>query len=167
MRLSNRELRLKLIEEVRRSLIPVFRESGFDSTPLQPVETESELRHVFPLGRLKRFRKMDLEIVEVQFEKYDRPSFIINIGVIPAQGVILPWGAHVTQDDADTSCANPAYRLFSNSRRTKWFKIGLFSSKGSRSVEQTVDKAVQLSSEIETWFNSRFVGPHLRDVTSF
>ena len=107
------------------------------------------------MGRLKRRRGNGLDVIEFQLDKYGGPKFVINFGVVPEDGVTLPWGIHLDQNIADVSALFESYRLYSSSMRTRWFTLGLFSSKNEQSITRIVDNAIMLSSEINYWFESK------------
>lgn len=157
-----KSLKSVLLRDVRDRLSKVFVEKGFSFVPLPPDELSSELKQAFPLGRLKRRRGNGLDVIEFQFDKYGGPKFVINFGVVPEDGVTLPWGIHLDQNIADVSALFESYRLYSSSMRTRWFTLGLFSSKNEQSITRIVDNAIMLSSEINDWFESKSVGRHIR-----
>lgn len=157
-----KNLRAWLIECVDARLSEVFTKHGFSFVPLPPDESNSDLNSIFPLGRLKRERNKALDIVEFQFDKYERLRFVINCGTVPENGVTLPWGVHLARDVADVSALADAYRLYSSPLRARWFRVGFFSPANEKSLARAVDKAAALSSEVIEWFESKSVGKHMR-----
>jgi hypothetical protein len=157
-----KSLRSILLREVRDRLSKVFVEKGFSAAPLRPDELGTQLEQAFPLGRLRRRRGDELDIVELQFDAHGQPEFVINFGTAPKEGVTMSWGFHMDQESACVSGLPDGYRLYSSSFRKRWFKLGLFSSKDERAIRRLVDKAVLLSEEIDDWFESRTVGRHVK-----
>lgn len=149
-------------EELRQQLLRKFVERGFYVVPLSEDEQDTELEEIFPLGRLKRSREDVLEIVEVQFGKYKRPRFVLNFGAAPAGGIVLPWGHHIGQHDADPSGLDEAGRLFSSSIWPIWFGLGPLSRKDGEAIKSLVARATNLSCEIDEWFESKSFGRHTR-----
>lgn len=169
-----KSLRSIMVREVQQRLTEVFLEKGFSPVPLRPEELNSEMKTAFPLGRLKRKRGNKLDVVEFQFDKYRRPRFVINFGIVPEEGITYPWGVNVEQDVArlvpdvhvEQDVATPVwpddYRLYSSTFRMRWFKLGLLSAKNEKAISRLVDKAIALSGEINNWFESGTVGKHMR-----
>ncbi|HRP34619.1 MAG TPA: DUF4304 domain-containing protein [Gammaproteobacteria bacterium] len=156
------KLRANLVDEVGGGLTNVFVSRGFRHVPLPPDEADSELRNIFPLGRLKRQRGDCLDVIEFQFDKYGRPKFVINFGVVPAGGVTLPWGDHLVQSVADVSALSDAYRLYSSAFRARWFELGWLTPKNEQALSSLVAKAIALSNEINLWFERKTVGKHMK-----
>ena len=157
-------LRGKLIETLRKRLLPVFLEIGFSCLPLPPEEANSvEMREAFPLGRLKRERNGKMDVVEIQFDKNNRPRFVINFGTVPEEGVTTPWGHFISRDEADPSGLPVAFRLYSSALRARWFEFGLFSAKNDEAIDKIADKSIKLSGEIKKWFEEDLVGTHMRN----
>jgi hypothetical protein len=159
---DGKNLRAILVQDVGNRLTDVFVNKGFSLVPLSPEEADSELNKAFPLGRLKRMRGNNLDVIEFQFDKYGRPKFVINCGVVPAVGVTLPWGNHLDQNVADVSALSEAYRLYSSSLRARWFELGLLSPKNEQAIKSLIDKAIMLTNEINNWFECKTVGKHMK-----
>ena len=158
---GGKSLRSILVKDVSDRLADVFVKKGFSHVPLPPEEAKSELKIVFPLGRLKRMRGDNLDVIEFFFDKYRRPKFVIDCGVVPPGGVTFSWG-HLDQNVADVSALSEAYRLYSSSWRERWFKLGLLSPKNEQGITSLVDKAIILSDEINNWFDCKTVGKHMK-----
>ncbi len=124
---------------------------------LRPAQT------AFPFGYIKRARGSHHESIEIQLDKYGRARFVLNCGIVPPQGVDLPWG-HLDQDKASASDLPEAYRLHSCKGCMRWFSPPWFAwphDLESR-VKKAVAQAASLCSEVEVWFATRRVGPHMR-----
>jgi hypothetical protein len=159
----NRDLLLRILQE---RAIPVLAERGFQQVALSEEERRSrELNFSFPFGCMRRSRGSDLELLEIQLDKKGAAKFVINFGVVPPEGVDF-LGKHFAQSEASVSALPEWYRLHSCRGCMKWFspsRISLSSDKVSK-VTKAVDHAVALVPEIENWFETRNVGPHLRRV---
>lgn len=121
------------------------------------------MKVAFPFGRMRRIKGADHELIEIQLDKRGAAKFVLNSGVVPPSGVDLPWG-HLDQDDVPVSGAPQAYRLYSHPGTMRWFSppwIGWPSDIESR-VRKTVDRAIELYPEIDAWFATRTLGPHMR-----
>lgn len=159
---KSENIRKILLSDIQNRLLKVFVDSGFVVFPLTPEEQKSsEIKKAFPLGRLKRVNGKKLEIVEIQFDKYGKTKFVINFGVAPEEGVILPW-TRIEQNDADVSALSEAFRLYSRSIYPSWFELGILSEETEENVKKIVSKAIDLYPEIETWFSTRVIGKHMR-----
>jgi hypothetical protein len=158
------ESRDVLIRLVQRHLIPVAITNGFEAIPLLEREQASrEMKNAFPLGRMRRIRRRNFEIVEVQFDKGGRGKFVLNFGIIPPEGVEVPW-QHSEQSKASIAGAREAYRLYASRHWMKWFspaRIAFPFDLETRSMK-AIEKAVSLYPEIETWFARRVVSPYFR-----
>jgi len=161
---DKRTLLLRVLQE---RLVSVILQHGFDQVPLREVDQPSqEMRDSSPFGYFRRAKSANLELLEIQLDKRDRPRFILNLGVIPPAGVDVAWG-HFAQDDAPITAAQDAYRLHPKQHPgalASWFTvpiIGLPLDLTAR-TERTVDAAVALLPEVEEWFARRVVGPHMR-----
>lgn len=78
-----------LIESLRTHLLPVFTKQGFEVAPLAhqgPIDREFVL--ALPLGRLRRTREGEVDLVEIDFAKHRRPAFRVNVGVAPKAGLM-------------------------------------------------------------------------------
>ena len=160
------KLRTVLRQELQNRFVKAFVEKGFASGPVPTGGKSSpDPRSIYPLGQLTRLRGNDLNIIDVQFDKYRTPKFVINFGIIPENGVYTTWGEHVERDIASAYDAPERCRLYNSTFGMRWFAIGFFSSKSRQSIERLVDKAVELSPEIDAWFSSKVVGKHMRVIT--
>jgi len=151
-----------LLSEMERRFIPFLIQQGFVQHGLTSSEQgSSELLLAFPLGYLKRPRGDSLELIEVQFDKNGRARFVINVGVVPPEGVTLPWG-HFTQNDVRASGLPESYRLYSRRGSMTWFSTGWYPFSAELRAAKTVDRAIDLYDEVNLWFSAQTVGPHLR-----
>jgi hypothetical protein len=150
-----------LIGALREGLVPVLLQNGFTQIPLHRISPEME--RVFPFGYMRRVKGSRHESVEIQLDKYGRPKFVLNCGVVPPEGVDLPW-AHLERDKASASDLPEAYRLHSCKGCMRWFSPPWFA--WPRDLESRTRKAVaqatSLYPEIDSWFASGKVGPHMR-----
>ncbi|MEW5250840.1 DUF4304 domain-containing protein [Microbulbifer sp. 2201CG32-9] len=162
MKTDHGDLRKLLIEELASRLLEPWLKKGFGLVSLGSDEKGAELETAFPLGRLKKDRNGDIEIIEVQFDKYGAARFVINFGIVPKEGVELPWGQHLDRHQADASALPEAYRLYRRPFLDGWFGLNFFSPKGRDAVKSIVDTAIGISSEMEEWFRSKAVGRHMK-----
>jgi hypothetical protein len=151
--------RAALLAALKQRLIPLLASNGFVVHPLSGEERASaEMRGAFPLGYLKRRRGENLELLDVQFH---RDRFVLNLGVVGPAGIDLPWG-HFAQEDVSAGGLPESCRLYSRRRFMRWFAVPRFGGDRRQRAAKTVDRLIDLYPEVEAWFASRTVGPHLR-----
>jgi hypothetical protein len=135
---------------------------GFERYPFSTKGTESEDTQVaFPFGCMKRAQGAALEIIEIQFDKRGTAQFVINFGKIPPEGVSLPWG-HFGQNEIGAAGLPDAFRLYSVAKWSRWFSLGWFARNYQARAAKAVNKVISLYPEVESWFASGVVGPHIR-----
>lgn len=159
----SRDLLLRILRE---RLIPVLAQRGFEEIALSEEERRSrEMNISFPFGHMRRLKGSDLELLEIQLDKHGAAKFALNFGVVPPEGADVPW-KHFEQSEARVSALSESYRLYSCRGCMKWFspsRIALSSDEIARATK-AVDRAVALFPEVEDWFATRNVGPHMRRV---
>jgi hypothetical protein len=155
--------RTLLIRALKDRLVPVFVARGFNQLPLsQEVQESREVRFSFPLGQLRRIKSDgSFELVEIQLDKRGASKFRLNFGVVPLRGIDHPI-KHVEQSEAavqylDYYCELCSWPLF-----MKWFSVS--STNSESQVWQLVDRVASFVSEVEGWFATGKVGPHVRRV---
>jgi hypothetical protein len=135
---------------------------GFMRNPLPEKEREgAEIQAAFPFGCMKRARDSELEIFEIQFDKHGSPRFVINVGKVPPEGVSLPWG-HFGQNEIGVSGLPNASRLYSVAKWSQWFSLGWFARDYKTRAANVVSRVITLYPEVESWFASGSIGPHMR-----
>ena len=160
---EKRDLLLRILRE---RLISILMERGFEQIALSKEEKRSrEVNFSFPFGYMRRAKGADLELLEIQLDKHGAARFVLNFGIVSPEGADVPW-KHFEQNEARVSALPEWYRLHSCRGCMKWFSpswITLSSDEISR-ITKAVDHAVALFPEIECWFATRTVGPHMRRV---
>jgi hypothetical protein len=131
-----------LRQAVKRDFVPFLRDKGFTLD-------------MSDAPRLYRFRKIDSDVVlecNVQWEKYGSPRFILNFSKRGSKGLIASG------------------RLGPSQRRTLagWFRQDrpwpsrLISFSKLYPAEQVVARLIALFGEVEAYWKSGTVGPHMR-----
>ena len=142
-----------LIDALRDQLVPVLERKGFEARPFPKAQEKdaAQLRAAFPFGSMKRRRGGRLDLVEIQLHTPPSPKFVINFGTVPAEGVTVPWG-HFSQDETIVSALPDGFRLHSRRflKAFAWFSA--------------VDQAVALFPEIDAWFETGAIGPHISNI---
>jgi hypothetical protein len=141
-----------LREELSKRFMPYLRSRGFERT-----EAKADGRSTFPFGTL--IRKLDTasDIIEIQFDKYSRPRFIINFRKDPPEFI------EVRTVNGNLKCVE-TYRLHPRPKSAGWFTIRtLFGLRSSETcAKEAVDQLMNLFPEVENWFKDRALGEHLR-----
>lgn len=169
--------RKALREALEMHLIKSLRTRGFDQVPLMSFERESqEFVAAYPFGRFKRQRGEVLDVVEVEMSAPPSAKFVINFGNIPSEGVRTPEPGGQTfklwkQSDASIWFGVESYCLLASRfaiGRLAFAWFGLSSLAGSRDVSgrafKCVNRAIRLLPEMDEWFLSGKVGPHMRRI---
>ena len=149
----------ELRHELKRRFLPALERAGF----------ELDLSDA---PRLFRFRRMDTteaHILEIQWEKYGRPRFVLNFGRCPSSGVYVR-GEHFPIERVLAGWLKDGGRLQPKSGAGvgSWFRqdkpliMRLFSSEKLFPVAAVVDEVLTLYPEIEGYWSHGQIGPHLR-----
>ena len=96
---SLKEPRDRLVESVRRRLLPLLIEQGFAVAPLvhrRPVDREVVLS--LPFGRLCRHSEAGVDLIQIDFARYRRAAFRIMAGVAPQEGLMTVTGHWAAED---------------------------------------------------------------------
>ena len=163
---GDRKILRRLLEK---RFIPLLEVKGFERLPLPEKDRKSgAMKWAFPLGRLRRVKGADHEVIEIQFDRYGGAKFTLNFGVVPPDGLDLPWG-HFSQDEASASGLPERCRLHSCRGCLRWFSPSwfspsLFSRRSDRETQiaKAVDRAIKLLPEVEAWFETGKVGRHVK-----
>jgi hypothetical protein len=158
-----------LLQALEERLVSAIRQLGFEQVPFTERERRSpEEWTAQPFGRFGRIRDGQYQLLEIQLDKHRKPRFVPNVAIIPPEGTDVPW-RHFAQDEAPITSAREAYRVHPSRNPgplAPWFGIpliGLPLDTEAR-ARKAVDEAVELLPEIEEWFATRKVGPHMRKL---
>jgi hypothetical protein len=155
-----------LIKSLQTHLLPVLTKQGFEVAPLAhrgPIDREFAL--ALPLGRLRRIREGEVDLVEIDFAKRRRPAFRINVGVAPKAGLMTLTG-HWPAGDLYVEWLNEFFIMYSCPRWRTWFSLQFWSLRSP--VQDDYDKValrvVGLVPELELALREGRLGPHMRRV---
>jgi hypothetical protein len=139
---------------------------GFEVAPLaqrEPIDREFVL--ALPLGRLRRTREGEVDLVEIDFAKHRRPAFRINVGVAPKAG-LMTFTGHWPADDLYVEWLNEFFIMYACPRWRIWFSLRFWSLRSP--VQDDYDKLVLrvagLVPELESALREGRLGPHMRRV---
>jgi len=149
--------RAVLRDELSKRFMPYLRSRGFE---LSKELAKSNGRSGFPFGTLIRKHETASDIIEIQFDKYSKPKFVINFRKDPP--ALLK---EVRSESGSLKWAEAeAFRLHPRPNSARWFTMRTFF--GLRSPEscskEVVDHLMDLFSEVESWFDNGDMGKHLR-----
>lgn len=148
--------------ELRRAVKTRFfthaRERGFVvDERLQPVSTIFRRR----AGRV-------VHLFDVQWEKYGRPRFVIGFGTCPAEGLRLGDVTHSPEETLPTWCPDAgSLQPRRGAGPGSWFRQDstvlqrLFGRPPLRNAADVVDEVMTMFPELERYWASGEVGPHM------
>lgn len=124
-------------------------------------QSERRYDNFFPY---RRVRDESDDLIEVQFDKYGRPRFVLNFGSVPADGIIDAYGRFVPTKDVRIAQLVQHGRLHAFPYSTIWFRPNTLL--GFRSDEVAVNKVIShfifLTEQVERWFRTGVSGPNLQ-----
>jgi len=110
-----------------------------------------------------------VEMFEVQWEKYGTPRFAVHFGTCPAEGLHINGTVHPPEETLPTWCPDAGSlqpRRGTSSR--SWFRQDsgllprLLGRPALRPPGDVVDELCRLFPELETYWASGELGPHIR-----
>lgn len=112
----------------------------------------------------RRLRETRYDLVEVQFDKHNKPKFILNFGVVPKEGMVDAYGRFMAAESVQIAHLEESGRLYGCPAFMCWFRpLGLF---GLRKPEFSVSKSVTRLKDgfrqVERWFEGGEIGPNMR-----
>jgi hypothetical protein len=121
---------------------------------------EKENRGILPFRRSGSERD---DLVEVQFDKYNRPKFVINFGVAPSHGIIDAYGRFLPTAKVQVAHLVHNGRLHRWPYSVAWFRPNTFM--GLRSPESSVKRElahlIHVFQQVEHWFKTGKSGPNI------
>ena len=148
----------ELRRELKRRFFPQLERMGFTLDNSSAPNTT----------RFRRAAGESVQILEVQWEKYGKPRFVVNFGVCPAEGLQVR-GETFPVDRVMAGWLEEFGRL--QPRRghstSKWFSQDkpwwrrLFASRQLIPPARVVDDLLALFPEVEAYWADRVVGKHL------
>ena len=149
--------------ELRRALkerfFPYLRARGF----------AADLRHQPTSTVFRRRMGSGVQILGVQWEKYGKPRFVVHFGTCPAEGLPLQSGVCSPDDTLPTWCPDSGSlqpRRGVSSRA--WFRQDstlvqrLLGQPALRAPADVVDELLEIFPELERYWTTGDVGPHVR-----
>jgi hypothetical protein len=144
-----------LRSEIKTTFFKHIQSLGFDQ---QRINDSNSLSYFFyrERGELR-------DLVEVQFDQYHRPKFVIEFGFCPSGGIVDSYGREVPAKNVR------CYQLMTNGRLYKslflsigkWFsvsliEIGIFGNEEAANRE--INKAVRNFKQVDEWLRNGTVG---------
>ena len=129
----------------------------------------ADLRHQPTSTVFRRRMRSGVQILEVQWEKYGKPRFVVHFGTCPAEGLPLQSGVSSPDDTLPTWCPDSGSlqpRRGVSSRA--WFRQDstlvqrLLGQPALRAPADVVDELLEIFPELERYWTTGDVGPHVR-----
>jgi len=146
-----------LRSEVKDRLHPVIEQKGFSR------EQASSLFTPF-----RRERDGKVHVVEIQWDKYQRPAFVLNFGEAQSGELVINGvrvaAGRVTPAECRLNGRLQRYRCGSAGcwfrLRKPWVEM-LTTGKWNFRPDEVADEVAQAFGEMEEWFASKAEGPHI------
>jgi hypothetical protein len=153
-----------LRREIKQVFVPYLANKGFSA----------DLRSAPNFLCYRRIEADQVQVFDIQWEKYGRPRFVVNFGKAPADGVVDLLGQRIKPDDILPSHAPIRGRLApgSGAMTGSWFRQDrplverLASWSSLRPPEQVISQLMTLFVEVEDFWKSGTIGPHVRMLPS-
>ncbi len=142
----------KLRELLTERLVPLLFQAGFRGP--QKI-SGNKLFHDY-----KRNVGESVQVLSIQFEKWQLPRFVINLEVEPPEGieaVIARGGENVTGRLQPHS--GPSTRSWFRADRPWWQRI--ISRRPPDLANEAVDECIRLLPEVETWWTTQSPSEHI------
>ena len=154
------------MESIKKRLVPEFESRGFTAVPSTAEDKRGEIGAAFPFGRMQRRGPRGLETIEIQLDKRGGASFRLNVGLVPADGVVDAHAGHIPANRVWVQYLPESYELLQSPRLWKWFSVTRWPWKRITSAhyDKLVNDVVKLMPEIEGFFRDGKPGPHMRYV---
>jgi hypothetical protein len=145
---DSRKLALRTLRELTKSRFLAFiKERGFEADGTDSLTF-----------RFRRKVKERHEMIEIQFDQYHRPMFVLNFGTVPSDGLVDAYGRLVEANNVRIFHLVERGRLYSRPRflslSGRWFRVGLGLGSPEEKAKLQVEKLIRLFSQVETWFAS-------------
>jgi hypothetical protein len=153
-----------LRHEIKRVFVPHLVSKGFSPDPRSSPNFLT----------FRRIEADRVHVCDIQWEKYGRPRFVVNFGNAPAGGVTDVLGKPIMPEDILPSHAPVRGRL-APGRGTmtgSWFRqdrpliARLVTWSRLRPPEQVISQLITLFDEVEAFWRSGAIGPHMRLLPS-
>ena len=130
-------------QTLRASVVTVLRTRGFEGS--------------FP--HFRRFTEQQIQLLTFQFNKWGG-SFVVEIAVAPADGIIAPWGEHIVPQQVTTHSVHPTerYRLGTNEDDGgTWFRYNRSFPWIVNPYRRAARAVLSNLNDAERWWQSRSV----------
>jgi hypothetical protein len=153
----NKSNRTVLREELSKRFIPYLWSIGFERAK---DSAKADGRSAFPFGTLIRMHGTASDIIEIQFDKYSKPKFIINFRKDPPR---IVKGGHL-RSVPDRVRLVEHFRLHPRPKSPSWFTMRTFLGLPEICAQNVVDRLMNLFPEVESWFKDGTMEEHVRMI---
>lgn len=119
----------------------------------------------------RRIKENEVDVFDIQWEKYGLPRFVINFGKCPKEGVMhlgqpIPAEKVLSYMGSMQGRLRPSGQASETSTR-RWFCqdrsffLRVLLKRPDRPACDVVDELMRLFAELEAWFDTGLVGPHM------
>lgn len=130
-----------------------------------------DLRHDPNSQDFRRIKENEVDVFDIQWEKHGLPRFVINFGKCPKEGVMhlgqpIPAEKVLSYMGSVQGRLRPSEQTSETSTR-RWFCqdrsffLRVLLRRPDRPACEVVDELMRLFPELEAWFNTDAVGPHM------
>jgi hypothetical protein len=103
------------------------------------------------------------QLVEIQFDKHQKPKFVINFGEVPNEGIIDSYGRNRPAELVSVCELQDSGRLYKSCLGKCWFSPNRWF--GLRSLETSIFAETQLLKklfvQVELWFDNKQKGSNI------
>lgn len=161
--------RAHLRVELSQRFIPYLQSLGFQA---DEDSGKPDTRSTHPFGAFVRKHGSTADVIDIQFDKYQRPRFIINFSRRPPRVIEDGWTIgprnarlpRLTEFGAERFRWAESFRLTPRARSARWFTVRTFFGLRSpkTSSKAVVDRLMNLFPQVEAWFNDGSLGDHIQ-----
>jgi len=157
--------RERLIDAVRKHLLPLFQQQGFSVAPLvSRGPADPDLARTLPLGRLRRIHASGVDLVEIDFAR-DKNAFRVLAGVAPVGGVQTFTGRWPAED-VYVGWLDNYFEMYASPKWRRWFSVRRWpwQAPAQDDYENLAREVGGLVSEVDVALRDGQVGAHMRRV---
>ena len=155
-----------MVESLKTSFLPLVQANGWLVRKRPPEFSNPELNRLFPFGQIYREDTSGIQLIDLQFDKYQRLRFRIVIGTAPKQGVVSPYGLGLIPPEGMSAAeTNNAHIVAPQIWLTEWFRTWFWQRTDQKTMERMVGNLAVLWPEVEEFFSSGTAGKHMKNYS--
>jgi hypothetical protein len=154
-----------IVKALREHLVPAFQQLGFELV-YEAKDAPREMRSMYQLGHLKRRKADGIEQVDILMSEAPRSSFSVTFGLISNQGVTvrnIGWKSAEELGVAEARTYNTlCWRPRSVTSAYWWVFYWPWQTPKYDDYVALAKRVTELIPEVEDFFQTGRVGPHVR-----